>query len=116
MWHLQAAEASLRELNIYEPDPAIYNSVLSKVRIASLDCYIREVSHTFLQHAINAAFAFTLLLFGATLYSYISIVTCTSFGTLGLMQLESHFRHNNKLGAVVHWDLTVQHATLPSSC
>lgn len=45
MWHLQAAEAALRELNIYEPDPAIYNSVLSKVRIASLDCYIREVSH-----------------------------------------------------------------------
>ena len=60
MWHLQAAEAALRELNIYEPDPAIYNSVLSKVRIASLDCYIREVSHTFLQYAMKAAFAFTL--------------------------------------------------------
>ncbi|DBA99086.1 hypothetical protein WJX77_008595 [Trebouxia sp. C0004] len=41
---LEAAEASLRELNIYEPDPAIYNSVLSKVRIASLDCYIREAA------------------------------------------------------------------------
>lgn len=34
----------MRELNIYEPDPAIYNSVLSKVRIASLDCYIREAA------------------------------------------------------------------------
>lgn len=41
---LEAAEASLRELNIYEPDPAIYNSVLSKVRRASLDCYIREAA------------------------------------------------------------------------
>ena len=41
---MQAAEASLRELNIYEPDPAIYTAVLSKVRRASLDCYVREVS------------------------------------------------------------------------
>lgn len=70
MWHLQAAEAALRELNIYEPDPAIYNSVLSKVRIASLDCYIREVSHTLLQHTINAAFAFTLLLFASLTASF----------------------------------------------
>ena len=60
MRHLQAAEAALRELNIYEPDPAIYNSVLSKVRIASLDCYIREVSHTSLLYAIKAAFASSL--------------------------------------------------------
>ena len=41
---MQAAEASLRELNIYEPDPAIYTAVLSKVRRASLDCYVHEVS------------------------------------------------------------------------
>ena len=41
---MQAAEASLRELNIYEPDPAIYRAVLSKVRRASLDCYVHEVS------------------------------------------------------------------------
>ena len=40
---MQAAEASLRELNIYEPDPAIYSAVLSKVRRASLDCYIHQV-------------------------------------------------------------------------
>ena len=41
---VQAAEASLQELNIYEPDPAIYSAVLSKVRRASLDCYVHEVS------------------------------------------------------------------------
>lgn len=41
---MQAAEASLRELNIYEPDPAVYTAVLSKVRRASLDCYVHEVS------------------------------------------------------------------------
>ena len=41
---MQAAEGSLRELNIYEPDPAIYSAVLSKVRRASLDCYIHQVS------------------------------------------------------------------------
>lgn len=41
---VQAAEASLQELNIYEPDPAIYAAVLSKVRRASLDCYVHEVS------------------------------------------------------------------------
>ena len=40
---MQAADASLRDLNIYDPDPAIYTSVLGKVRKASLDCYIREV-------------------------------------------------------------------------
>ena len=40
---VQAAEAALQQLNIYEPDPAIYTSVLSKVRRASLDCYLREV-------------------------------------------------------------------------
>ena len=82
MWHLQAAEAALRELNIYEPDPAIYNSVLSKVRIASLDCYIREVSHTFLQHAINANIAFTLLCF-AILHSYIPLSFAPVLAHLG---------------------------------
>lgn len=41
---LEAAEASLRELNIYEPDPAIYRAVLSKVRRASLDCYVHEAA------------------------------------------------------------------------
>lgn len=41
---MQAAEASLQELNIYEPDPAIYSAILSKVRRASLDCYVHEVS------------------------------------------------------------------------
>lgn len=41
---LEAAEAALQQLNIYEPDPAIYTSVLSKVRRASLDCYLREAA------------------------------------------------------------------------
>ncbi|KAL3132429.1 hypothetical protein ABBQ32_008987 [Trebouxia sp. C0010 RCD-2024] len=41
---LEAAEASLQELNIYEPDPAIYAAVLSKVRRASLDCYVHEAA------------------------------------------------------------------------
>ncbi|KAL0024482.1 hypothetical protein WJX77_008595 [Trebouxia sp. C0004] len=52
---LEAAEASLRELNIYEPDPAIYNSVLSKVRIASLDCYIREGQVASTKEALQVA-------------------------------------------------------------
>ncbi|KAL3156665.1 hypothetical protein ABBQ38_000946 [Trebouxia sp. C0009 RCD-2024] len=41
---MQAAEASLQELNIYEPDPAIYSAILSKVRRASLDCYVHEAA------------------------------------------------------------------------
>ncbi|DBB14116.1 TPA: hypothetical protein ACH3X3_001069 [Trebouxia sp. C0006] len=52
---LEAAEAALRELNIYEPDPAIYNSVLSKVRIASLDCYIREGQVASTKEALQVA-------------------------------------------------------------
>ena len=41
---LQAAEKTLRRLNIYEPDPLIYQQALGLVRQASLNCYAYDVS------------------------------------------------------------------------
>lgn len=41
---MQAAEASLRDMNIYDPDPYIYATMLSKIRRASLDCYVRQIA------------------------------------------------------------------------
>ena len=41
---LQAAEKTLRRLNIYEPDPLIYQEALGLVRQASLNCYAYDVS------------------------------------------------------------------------
>ena len=41
---LQAAEKTLRRLNIYDPDPLIYQEALGLVRQASLNCYAYDVS------------------------------------------------------------------------
>lgn len=38
----QRAQAALENLNVYDPDPVVYKSVLNSVRSASMNCYLFE--------------------------------------------------------------------------
>ena len=54
---MQRAQAALENLNVYDPagGDAVYKSVLSSVRSASMNCYLFEARRLARQHAGCAA-------------------------------------------------------------